>query len=261
MYLFCQYFPFLRRYIVLDTNKNITEETVEIDFGELFRALWNKIWVILAVTVLCAAIAGNVTYFLIDPTYTATSRIYLLPRETEALSQTELMVGTQMTNDASKLAKSKSVVEPVIQKLKLDATYEVLAESISVENPTDTRLIDISVRDPDPQTAADISNALANSLCDQVATIMRTDKPTIAEKATAPDLPSAPSMSKNVVLAALIGLLLSVALVILNFVRDDTIKTQEDVEKYLHLNTLASIPLEYTEENKTRFRIKTKQKR
>lgn len=245
----------------METNKNITEETVEVDFGELFRALWNKIWIILAVTVLCAAIAGNITYFLIDPTYTATSRIYLLPRETEALSQTELMVGTQMTSDASKLAKSKSVMEPVIQKLDLDMTYEELAENVSVENPTDTRLIDISVRDHNPQTAADISNALANSLCDQVATIMQTDKPTIAEKATAPDQPSAPSMSKNVVLAALAGLLLSVALVILNFVRDDTIKTQEDVEKYLQLNTLASIPLEYAEESKSRFRKKTKSRR
>lgn len=237
----------------------ITEESVNLDFSELFRTLWKKVWVILAVTVLCAAIAGNVTYFLINPTYTATSRIYLLPRETEALSQTELLVGTQMTNDAAKLAKSKSVVEPVIHKLNLGTTYEELAGSISVDNPTDTRLIDITVRDPDPQTAADISNALANSLCKQVATIMKTDEPTVAEKATAPESPSAPSMTKNVVLAALLGLLVSVALVTVSFIRDDTIKTQEDVEKYLRLNTLASIPLEYTEENKPLFRKKAKQ--
>ena len=256
--VFCQYFPFLRRCTVLETNKNITEETVEVDFGELFRTIWNKIWIILAVTVLCAAIAGNVTYFLIDPTYTATSRIYLLPRETESLSQTELMVGTQMTNDAAKLAKSKSVMEPVIQKLNLDTTYEELADIVSVENPTDTRLIDISVRDPDPQTAADISNALANSLCEQVATIMKTDKPTIAETASSPDQPSAPSMTKNVILAALAGLLLSVALVIINFIRDDTIKSQEDVQKYLQLNTLAAIPLEYSDEGKSRFRKRAK---
>lgn len=240
---------------------NITEETVEVDFGELFRAIWNKIWVILAVTVLCAAIAGNITYFLIDPTYTATSRIYLLPRETEALSQTELMVGTQMTNDASKLAKSKSVVEPVIKKLKLETTYELLTESISVENPTDTRLIDISVRNLDPQTAADISNALADSLCDQVATIMKTDKPTVAEKATAPDTPSAPSMAKNVVLAALLGFLVSIAIVVIRFIRDDSIRTQEDVEKYLKLNVLASIPLEYSEEGNSGLRKRSKQRK
>lgn len=244
----------------METKNNLTEETVEIDFGELFHALWNKIWIIIAVTVLFAAIAGNITYFLIEPTYTATSRIYLLPRDTEALSQTELQIGTQMTNDASKLAKSKSVVEPVIKNLKLHVDYEDFSSTFSVENPTDTRLIDISVRNPDPQMAADISNALADSLCEQVATIMQTDKPTIAEKATAPETPSAPSMAKNVILSALLGLLASMAFIVIQFVRDDTIKTPEDVEKYLQLNTLASIPQEYSEEGRAKLRRRSKQK-
>ena len=114
-------------------------------------------------TVVCAAIIGNVTYFLIDPTYTASSTVYLLPREGEAMSQVEMQIGTQMTNDAAKLAKSKSVIEPVLKDLKLQMDYEELAKKISVDNPTDTRLIDISVRDADPQMAADISNALADS--------------------------------------------------------------------------------------------------
>lgn len=235
---------------------NHTEGTVEIDLGELFLAIWNKIWVILTATVLCAALAGNITYFLIDPTYTATSRIYLLPRETESLSQTELQIGTQMTNDAAKLAKSKSVVNPVIQKLKLETTYEELVETVSVENPTDTRLIDISVRNPDPQTAADISNALANSLCEQVATIMKTDRPTIAEQAASPDRPSAPSITKNVVIAAFLGMLVTVALVILNYIQDDTIKSTEDVQKYLQLNTLAAIPMEFSDDSASGLRKK-----
>lgn len=235
----------------MENTIHTADDTIEIDLVELFHAIMSKIWIIIAVMLVCAAIAGNVTYFLIDPTYTATSRIYLLPRETESLSQAELQVGTQMTSDAAKLAKSKSVVEPVIRDLKLDRTYDELADVISVENPTDTRLIDISVKDSDPQTAADISNALANSLCEQVAEIMKTDRPTIAEQASAPDKPSAPSMAKNVVIAALLGLLASAAIVVINFIRDDTIKDQEDVEKYLQLNTLAAIPMEYSDDNQS----------
>ena len=240
----------------MEDNFYNMEETVEVNLGELFHAVLEKFWVILAVTVLCAAIAGNITYFLIDPTYSATSRIYLLPRETAAISQSELQVGTQMTSDAAKLAKSKSVVEPVIRNLKLNRTYDDLAGAISIDNPTDTRFIDITVQDQNPEQAASISNALANSLCDQVATIMKTDRPTIAEKATAPDRPSAPSMTKNVVIAALLGLLASVALILIRFIRDDTIKTQEDVQKYLHLNTLASIPLEYSDDSSFGLRRK-----
>lgn len=244
----------------MENNINNTEETVEIDLGELFRAIWSKIWIIIAVAVVCAAIAGNITYFLIEPTYTATSTVYLLPRENEAISQTELQIGTQMTNDAAKLAKSKSVIEPVLKDLKLQMDYETLERKVSVENPTDTRLIDISVRDVDPQTAADISNALADSLCDQVATIMKTDRPTIAERAVAPEKPSAPSMKKNAIIAALLGLFASIAIVVINYIRDDTIKTAEDVEKYLQLNTLASIPLEFSDEDDSKVRKKLKRK-
>ena len=244
----------------MENNINNTEETVEIDLGELFHVIWSKIWIIIAVTVVCAAIIGNVTYFLIDPTYTASSTVYLLPREGETMSQVEMQIGTQMTNDAAKLAKSKSVIEPVLKDLKLQMDYETLAKKISVDNPTDTRLIDISVRDADPQMAADISNALADSLCEQVATIMKTDRPTIAERAVAPDKPSAPSMKKNVVIAALLGLFATMAVIVIQYILDDSIKTAEDVEKYLQLNTLASIPLEFSDdsETKTRKRIRKK---
>lgn len=246
---------------VLENNINNTEETVEIDLGELFHVIWSKIWIIIAVTVVCAAIIGNVTYFLIDPTYTASSTVYLLPREGETMSQVEMQIGTQMTNDAAKLAKSKSVIEPVLKDLKLQMDYETLAKKISVDNPTDTRLIDISVRDADPQMAADISNALADSLCEQVSTIMKTDRPTIAERAVAPDKPSAPSMKKNVVIAALLGLFATMAVIVIQYILDDSIKTAEDVEKYLQLNTLASIPLEFSDDSETKTRKKIRKKK
>lgn len=245
----------------MENNINNTEETVEIDLGELFHVIWSKIWIIIAVTVVCAAIIGNVTYFLIDPTYTASSTVYLLPREGETMSQVEMQIGTQMTNDAAKLAKSKSVIEPVLKDLKLQMDYETLAKKISVDNPTDTRLIDISVRDADPQMAADISNALADSLCEQVATIMKTDRPTIAERAVAPDKPSAPSMKKNVVIAALLGLFATMAVIVIQYILDDSIKTAEDVEKYLQLNTLASIPLEFSDDSETKTRKKIRKKK
>jgi len=236
------------------------EETVEIDLGELFQAIKEKIWIILAVMLVCAAIAGNITYFFIDPTYTATSTIYLLPRNDEQTTLTDLNMASTMTKDAIELAKSKSVVETVIDALHLNLTYDEMVKKISVNNPSDTRLIEISVEDGDPQMAADLSNALASSLADQVAEIMKTDRPTEAEKAVAPEKPSAPSMKKNVAIAALLGLFAAVAVVVIQHIRDDTIKSPDDVEKYLQLNTLASIPVSY-EETETSKKDKKKANR
>lgn len=239
---------------------NNPEPAIEINVGDLLHALWEKAWIILAAITLCVALACNITYFLVEPSYSATSRVYLLPRETEDISQTELIIGSQMTSDVARLAKSKSVVEPAVNNLKLDLSYEDLTKRILVENPTDTRLIDITVRDTDPQMAADISNALSSSLCDQVAIIMKTDRPTIAEKAEAPEKPSSPSMAKSIIIAAFLGLFSSIALIIITFILDDTIKTQEDVQKYLQLNTLASIPLEFSDEHSSKIRQKLSRK-
>ena len=230
--------------------ENNNEDYVEIDLGELFSALLSKIWIVIAATLLCAAILADVTYFWMTPVYTATSTIYVLPKENETTTYSDIQVGTQMTNDAVQLAKSKSVINAVIDDLDLEYDYDTLKDMISVNNTSDTRLIDISVENEDPQLAADIANAMSNFLADSVEEILVTDRPTIAEKAEVPEKPSGPSMVKNTIIGALIGFIIACAFIIIQFLRDDTIKTAEDVEKYLGLNTLASIPLEYNEDEK-----------
>ena len=90
---------------------------------------------------------------------------------------------------------------------------------------------------------------------------MKQDEPSVVEKAVLPQKKVAPSLSRNTALGGLIVLVIFMGIYLLLYLLDDTIKSEEDVEKYLKLNTLASIPLEYAEENKSRFRKKTKQKR
>ena len=68
--------------------------------------------------------------------------------------------------------------------------------------------------------------------------------PTIVEKAVVPEHPSSPNLIKNILSGALAGLILAMGLVILRFLMDDTIKTEEDVVKYLNLNTLAALPVD-----------------
>ena len=113
-----------------------------------------------------------------------------------------------------------------------------------MSNPADTRILQIDVSNPDPQLAADISNALADATADAVADIMSTDRPSIVEEAVVPEAPSSPSLMKNAMLGAMAGLFLAMAIVILRFLMDDTIKTEDDVAKYLNLNTLAALPVD-----------------
>ncbi len=231
---------------------NYNQDEVEIDLKELFGAIWSHIRFVIVCTVLLAVLAAGYTKLFITPVYKASSQIYVFNQTNNATSLSDLQVGSQLAYDFQILGTTRPVVERVIQQLNLNTTYEKLVRAISVQNIDKSRILKITVASTSPQMAADISNAMAESLSNRIAEVMVTDAPSIVEKALVPRLPAAPSTKKNTVLGAALGLLISVGVVVVRFLMDDTIKTSSDVEKYLHINTLASIPREFEMEEGNR---------
>lgn len=225
----------------IERNK---QEEMEIDLLEIARLLWRKAWIIILCLVAGAGIAGGYTKFLVTPQYTASSMIYVLGESTSITSIADVQVGTELTGDFTTLAKSRPALEGVIDELDLDMNYEELSQIVTIENLTDTHILKISATDPDPEMAKEISNAMAQSTAETIASVMATEKPSIAEKAITPKAPSSPNFLKNLMMGGLLGAILAIAVIVVRFLMDDTIKTEEDVKKYLGLNTLASLPVE-----------------
>lgn len=214
-----------------------------IDLREVFHVLWRKLWALILFLVVGACIAGAIT-MTITPQYQATATLYMFSKETDLSSLTSLQIGAQLTADYEKLATSRPVVNKVIQQLNLDMTYSQLAGMIQINNPTDTHMLTVTVTSTDPQQAADISNTLANALSDRVEEVIDADRPNTVEEAVVPQNASSPNLKKNVMIGALAGFVLAAAVILIHYFLDDTIQTEEDVTKYLGLNTLASIPVE-----------------
>ena len=72
---------------------------------------------------------------------------------------------------------------------------------------------------------------------------MDTNKPNVVQMGEVAKKPSSPSLPKNTATAALIGLVLALGVLTFRYMRNDTIKTPDDVEKYLGLDNLGMIPL------------------
>ncbi|MHC3838223.1 Wzz/FepE/Etk N-terminal domain-containing protein, partial [Streptococcus thermophilus] len=87
------------------------------------------------------------TYFFIQPTYTSTTRIYVVNQATDNnnLSAQDLQAGAFLVKDYKEIITSNDVLSEVIKDEKLNMTEAELAKMISVNIPTDTRLISISV--------------------------------------------------------------------------------------------------------------------
>ena len=226
-------------------------DDAEIDLLEIAHVLWQKIWAIILCFVVGAVLVGGYTKMMITPQYTATSMIYILGQTTSISSITELQVSSELTADFTIMAKSRAVINGVIKEMNLDMSYDELKSSVNVSNPTDSHILQIEVTNPDPKMAKDISNAMANAVADNVASVMVTDKPSIAEKAVTPKSPSSPNLMKNTAMGGLVGAVIAMGILVVRYLMDDTIKTEEDIRKYLQIDTLASVSLEKKRRKKT----------
>lgn len=229
----------------------LENEEIEIDLKELFGVLKSKILGILLTTILFIGIFGGVTKFMITPMYSSTAQLYVVSKD--GLSQlSDLTMGTQLTQDYMAIVETRTVLDKVIRNLKLDMDYKELSEKVTVENPADTRIMEISVSDPSPREAKRITQELAEVTAKTVSSKMDVKAPTIIENAYLADEPDSPSLLKNVLIGAILGFVLSAGLIIVRHIMNDTIRKEEDIEKYLGINTLAKLPLTKGEQKRTK---------
>lgn len=221
------------------------DEEMEIDLLELFSTLLQRWYLILVCALIFGAAAFGYTKYFITPQYEASSMIYILSTKqaTDLSMALDIQTSKQLTADFEILAKSRPVVEAVIDNLELDTDYETLVKRITVENPSNTFVLKMTAKDPDPEMACNLSNALSDATAEQVAKVMDTDKPNKVEEAVVPKEPVSPNVMKNTLLGVIAGAFLMCAFVTFMHIMDDRIKTEEDITKYLELNTLATIPL------------------
>lgn len=232
-------------------NRKAQIEAEEIDLKELFLVLKSKILVILLVTLLFAGGTGIATKFFITPMYSSSVQLYVTSK-TSLTQLTDLTMGNQLTQDYMVIVKTRSVLETVIKKLDLDFDYKELEKKIAVSNPSDTRIMEISVSDSNPLMAKEITQELAEVTAKRISKKLDVKKPTIIEDAYLAEEPDSPSLQKNILIGALLGLVLASGIILTRHMLNDTIRSEEDIEKYLEINTLAKLPLNKGEKKRTK---------
>lgn len=234
-------------------------DVIEVDLWEIINALLGKVWLILTGGLFAAAVGFAVSAFALTPIYESTTKIYILNKsESATVTYSDVQMGTQLTKDYAELINSRYVLEEVIAKLSLPETeYEDLLDNVSVHTPADTRIVSITVTDTSPQQAMNIANCIREVAGEHIQNVMDIDAVNVVEEANMPTEKAGPSVPKWTLFGGILGILLVCVAILVHYLMDDTIKTSEDVEKYLGLSTLALIPVAVDENN---VKQKTKRK-
>lgn len=224
----------------IDGNKQ--DDEVEIDLLEIFYVLKSKFLVLLTVGLLIGCLCGVFTKFAMTSVYTSTSSILVLSKETTLTSLADIQLGTSLTSDYTVLIKCTPVLEQVIKNLELDISSDALRNSISIENPSDSRILEISVQNADPEMAKKIVDEIANVASNYIGDKMEVIPPKIIETGKIPTVQSSPSMKKNVAMGFILGIVAAAAVVVVITIMDDTLKSEDDIAKYLGVSVLAVVP-------------------
>ena len=239
----------------VETKEN-TE--MEIDLLELCLRLldnWKKIAIGTFVGILVMAVYS---FMIAAPMYEATSKLYVLSSSDSALNLSDLQIGSYLTSDYVEVFDTWEVNEMVRRNLGLDYTYGQLSSMVSVSNPGDTRILEITAKSGDPKEAAALANEYAEVARGYISDVMMTDEPSILSVALEPVDPVSPQKLRNLVLGAILGFMAVCAYVVVIFILDDKIKTDEDIRKYSGLPTLAIIPDNVKAEQVDRKKISSK---
>lgn len=223
-------------------NRPMENEEIEIDLLQLWNAVRHRIWLVLLAGFIVADIAFAITKFLITPMYSSSATMLVVTKETTLSSLADLQLGSQLTNDYEILITSRPVLERTIEELNLELNYKQLREAITISNPNDSRMLIISALQPDPELAKNVVDTLANISSDYIAEKMEVTAPKIIEEGEVPINQSSPSLLRNTAIGGMLGIIAAVFLICVAVILNDSIQTEDDIERYLQLPVLAVVP-------------------
>lgn len=223
---------------------NTKDQTIEIDVLQLLHKIWDKKVLISFAGIFFAAVSFLYSTLVVVPKYDATTRIYVVNKTGEAsvITAQDLQAGSFLVNDYKEIITSSDVLNKVVEKEGLNMTAGELGSKVSVDIPTNTRVISISVRDSEPKMASQLADSVREVAAEKIKEITKVEDVTTLEAAKLPSSPSTPNTKRNVLLGLMAGFVSAIAAVVLFELLDDRIKRPEDVEEVLGLPLLGIVP-------------------
>ncbi|MBR2133979.1 MAG: hypothetical protein IJ851_04640 [Eubacterium sp.] len=222
---------------------------INIDLRRIFTMLKRKIVYILLITVIGAILSGAYTNFFVTPMYTATVQLHVYSSADNRLgtdssiTKGELDASQQLINTYIVVVKSNTFLEKVSDKLGSDRySASAIKGMLSCAPIENTVAFSISITNPDPETAMEIANTIADTCPDEIVRVLKVGGVEIIDYAKLPSSPSSPNIRKNVAFGAAIAFALSFAFFFVKELFDTSIKEESDLTREFDIPILGTIP-------------------
>lgn len=223
-------------------SSNNNKSTNSLDIKELlFTASkkWYLLFIILAVFIIGSLVYS---YLFVTPLYDSTGKIYIMRKDSETVSTGDLSVSSYLTSDYENLIADRAVLDEVSQLLDNEYTFSQLKRVLTIENPEDTRFIEITARTDSAEDSKKIVDAVCKVSQEKIIDLLGIDRVTIIRNGNIPKTAAVPNITRNLLSSFVLGILLFIAVIFMIYFFNDKISNPTDVKKYLEISVLGDIP-------------------
>ncbi len=218
-----------------------------MELMEYFTIIKKRILLVILITIGSTVFSGILSYFVITPTYKSDIAVIIgkieNQTETSQSNYNDVIMYQKLVKTYSEFTKSRRVSEHVIEALKLNIDPNQLQGMVTVAPKGDTEFLSITVKSKDPKEAMVIANQLAKSLKIISTDVKKVDNIQLLDEALLPTSPDNPNPKLNMAIAFFIGLMISLGIAFLIEYLDNTVKSQEEIEKLTGVPVIGIIPL------------------
>lgn len=225
----------------------------ELDLKAIYTMLCRKKFLVIGIILISIIFGCVYSYKMIEPDYKSSTTL-ILGRIVDSgenkgfdvdnrITQTEIAINSNLVSTYSELIKSKTLIKKVKNNLGITINDQDLRDSITVSRLSETELIEITVKNNNPDLASNIANEIAKVFSEKIQEIYNIQNVYIIDAATPDYIPYNINHVKDIIIFAVLGFIVSFGILILYSILDTTIKSADDIENEIGLKNLNIIPI------------------
>ena len=232
----------------MSTKKNSEKEYYTIDLRHIFKSIWRRAWLVVLSGLVAAGIGFSAASFLITPKYSSSIMLYVnnssfsLGNTSFSISSSEITAAQSLVKTYAEILNNRTTLTRVIEKSGVDYSYNELSQMVEAATANDTEIMRVTVTATDPDVAAKIANCIAEVLPVRIAEIIDGASMEVVDYAVANKNKVEPSITTCTAIGLVLGVLISVIILAVMAMLDDTIHDEEYVLNTYDYPILAKIP-------------------
>lgn len=226
---------------------NETNTQQIITFKDIWELFLQRLVIVLLVSALSVAIFFVYNKATYRPMYQSMATLYIAGDDSyegnsSADAYNNYSLALKVVNDCDYLLSSRSVVDQLIQDMDLKTGFAVLQSRIETNNPTNTRILEVTVQAETPQLAQQIVDRLCEIGVEKINLAMGANHVQLYEYGTLSSFPCNMTPNTTYLIVGVVAAVITFGLCLLVFLLDDRLRSVEQVEQALGLSVLGDIP-------------------